>query len=363
LEVGKKKGEIWYKLQDVGTPPGLIEEASEYLKEVDRLVAKYDVLTNKAEIDSQLDKAEEYTKKDKGASYWPKLKQRIEELLNKIKEAGTLPETPINKYIEELKKELEEIKEKPEIEYNKLKSIEHIQRKLDLIWEYKYEIENEVIETIRKEGDEGLKRAIDILKWRKENKTNWGKIKQNYNQGKVKINPPLYVIEDEVGVFTVDFGEEGLNKSYLARRGLTYDWEFTDVTPNKKTRVPVPPSRVKTNSLAKYFPDPGTWDIILTIRYKDETIDEPIEIRKENIRVRANEDIKWIKQISKVELGLFGAALLFAVLYGLQLDYVKKLDFGSPSDLVALFLWAVALDQGKNFIGWIKGIEAAQKQS
>ena len=358
LEVGNRKGAIWYKLQEVGVPQGLVEEASEHLKEVDRLVAKYDVLANKEDIKSRLDKAEEYTKQDKGASYWPKLKQRIEKLLNTIGD-DAIPNTSIRDYIRELKQELEENKNKPEIEYDKLKSIELTQRKLDLIWEYKDEEGlQKAIDAMRKDGEDGLKRAIDILKWTKENETNWGKIKDE--QRNVKICPPSYVIEDEVGVFTIDFGEEGLNKSYMVRRGLIYDWVFSRKNGSDKSSI-LSSLGMKSNSVAKYFPDPGTWEITLTIRYKDETIEESIRIIKGEIRVRPNEDKKWRKQISKVELSLTLAALGLALLSGLKSEYLSKPDFGSLSNFVDLFLWAVALDQAKNFTGWLKGIGETQK--
>jgi len=359
LEVGNRKGEIWYKLQEVGAPQGLVEEASEHLKEVDRLVAKYDVLANKEDIKSRLDKAEECTKQDKGASYWPKLKQRIDEFLSTIGGGDAIPNTSIRDYVRELKNELEANRNKAEIEYNKLKSIEQTQRKLDLIWMYKDKdgLEEAVV-AMRKNGDDALKRAIGILKWSKENKTNWEKIKEK--QAKVKINQPLNIIEDEVGVFTVDFNEEGLNKSYLVRKGLIYDWVFSRKEGPDKSSILSSPG-IKTNSVAKYFPDPGIWEITLTITYKDETIEDFIKITKGEVRVKTNEDIKRIRQISKAEVGLFIAALVFALLSGLKSEYLNKPDFGSPSDFINLFLWAVALDQAKNFAGWLKGIGETQK--
>jgi hypothetical protein len=362
LEVGNRKGEIWYKLQEAGVPQGLVEAASVHLKEVDRLVAKYDVLANKEEIKSRLDKAEEYTKQDKGASYWLKLKQRIEELLKAIEGVGTIPNTSIKNYIEELKNRLDTIKDKPEMEYDQLKSVELTQRKLDLVWEYKDdEGLQKAIEAMRKNGDDGLKTAIAILKWSKENETNWEKIKEKNKQGRVRINRPLNVIEDEVGVFTVDFNEERLNNSYLVRRGLVYGWVFSRKNGSGKPPIPVSVG-IKTNSVGKYFPDPGTWEIAVTIKYEDETTEEPTQVIKGEIRVKPNEDKKWIKQISKAELGLFGAALGLALLSGLKSEYLSKADFGSPIDFVNLFLWAVALDQAKNFAGWLKGIGEAQKQ-
>jgi len=360
LEVGNRKGEIWYKLQEVGAPQGLVEEASEHLKDVDRLVAKCDVLANKEDIKSRLDKAEECTKQDRGASYWPKLKQRIEKLLNEIGGGDAIPNTSIRDYVRELTNELEANRNKAEIEYNKLKSIEQTQRKLDLIWMYKDKdgLEEAVV-AMRENGDDALKRAIHILKWSKENKTNWEKIKEK--QAKVKINQPLNIIEDEVGVFTVDFGEEGLNRSYLVRKGLIYDWVFSRKEGPDKSSILSSPG-IKTNLVAKYFPDPGIWEITLTITYKDETIEDFIKITKGEVRVRLNEDIKRIRQISKAELGLFIAALVFALLSGLKSEYLNKPDFGSPSDFINLFLWAVALDQAKNFTGWLKGIGETQKQ-
>ena len=117
---------------------------------------------------------------------------------------------------------------------------------------------------------------------------------------------------------------------------------------------------IKTSSVGKYFPDPGPWEIAVKIRHEDETTQE--SIIKGEIRVRPNEDKKWRKQISKVELSLAIVALGLALLSGLKSEYLNKSDFGSISDFVNLFLWAVALDQAKNLTGWLKGIGETQKQ-
>ncbi len=354
LEVGKRKANTWNKLQDIAAPYGLVEGAAQHLKKVDRLVEKYDVMAKKTEIDSLLNKAEEYTKEDKGPGYWLELKQKIEKLLTEEVEA----EGAVNDYIKELKKELEEFKEKAEVEYNKLKTVDDTYKKLELVYRYKdLKDINKAIETAGKNRDKELDALFSFI-WKEENITTWERIQQNWKQGKVEIIPPSYVIEDEVGVFTVDFGEESLNNSYLARKGLTYDWEFR-LSSKKNPAKDIPPSRgMKSNSVAKYFPVPGVYDIILKIAYKDKTIDETLKM--EGITVRPNEDIKRIKQISKVEFGLYIAASILAVLSGLQSQYAAKPDFGSLNDFVALFLWAVAFDQGKNLIGWMKGIKEAQ---
>ena len=357
LEVGKRKANTWNKLQDIDAPYGLVEGAAQHLQKVDGLVGKYDVLAKKTEIDSLLDKAEEYTKEDKGPGYWLELKQKIEKRLSEEVEA----KGKVNDYIKKLKKELEAFKEKGEVEYNKLKTVDDTYKKLELVYRYKdLKDLDKAIETARENGEKELIALFSFI-WKEENITTWERIQQNWKHGKVEIIPPSYVIEDEVGVFTVDFGEESLNNSYLARKGLTYDWEFR-VSSKKNPAKKIPPSRsMKSNSVAKYFPGPGTYDINLTIAYKDKTVDKPLE--RKGITVSPNEDIKRIKQISKVEFGLYIAASILAVLSGLQSQYAAKPDFGSLNDFAALFLWAAAFDQGKNLIGWMKGIKEAQPGS
>jgi hypothetical protein len=354
LEVGKRKANTWNKLQDIAAPYGLVEGAAQHLIKVDRLVEKYDVLAKKTEIDSLLDKAEEYTKEDKGPGYWLELKQKIEKLLTQKVEAKGI----VNDYMKELKKELDAFKEKAEVEYNNLKTVDDTYKKLELVYRYNdLKDIDKAIESARKNRDKELYALFSFI-WKEENIATWERIQQNWKEGKVEIIPPSYVIEDEVGVFTVDFGEESLNNSYLSRKGLTYDWEFKRSS-NKNPTKDLPPSRGMTsNALAKYFPDPGAYDITLTITYKDKTVEESLEMK--GITVGSNEEIKRIKQISKVEFGLYIAASILAVLSGLQTQYAAKPDFGSLNDFAALFLWAVAFDQGKNLIGWMKGIKEAQ---
>ncbi len=216
---------------------------------------------------------------------------------------------------------------------------------------------------MRKNGITGFNKAIYILQWEEENDTNWNRIKYNYSQGKIRINPPLSIVEDEVGIYTIDFGEEELNNSYLVRKYLAYDWRFNRSAEQNSSpeRNRVLQSRNKrTNSLAKYLSEPETWDITLEIRYGAQSLGSVV---LGGIEVKANKDIKGIRQISKVEMSLSTAALFLAVLSGLQTEHAMKPDFGSMSDLIALFMWAVAFDQGKNMLGWIKDIGSAQKQS
>ncbi len=364
LDVGKRKGEIWYKFQDY-TPHGLIEEASKHLREVDRLVAKFDVMANETEINSRLDKAEEYTKEDKRIGYWPKLKERIDTFIDKIGDVGGLSASPANDYIKELREALVKFKDKAPVIYESLQDIELNLMKLDLVWENKDRkvLVDKLVDAARKDGFTGLKDAIYILKWEEENDTNWKKIIGNNKQRKIRINPPLSLVEDEVGVFTVDFGDDALNNSYLVRKYLTYDWKFKhskEQSSSLEKNGALQSINKRTNSLAKYLPEPETWDINLEIRYGGHSLDS---IRLNKIVVKANKDIKGIRQISKVEMSLSLAALFLAVLSALQTEYTKKPDFGSFSDMIALFMWAVAFDQGKNMLGWIKDIGSTQKQS
>ena len=119
----------------------------------------------------------------------------------------------------------------------------------------------------------------------------------------------------------------------------------------------------KTNSLAKYFPKYGTYDFVLNVTNPEAPADRTIDIEEKAVGVSVNEDLKRIRQVSKVELGISLATMVLAVLSGLQTEYFAKADFGSPGDLIALFLWAAAFDQRKNAIGWAKSISGAQKQT
>ncbi len=358
LKVGKQKSEIWHRLQN-NVPQGLIEEASKHLKEIDRLVSKFDVMANNTEINELLGYAGEYTKEDKKNYYWPILKERIEALIFKIGEVNKLPVSPLNDYIKELMSTLITDKDKELVLYNELQDIELNQRKLDLIWENKHSVKlnNKLIDTMRKDDNEGLERARYILQWEVENEKNWVKIKENCEVGKVKIQPPSYLVKNEVGVFTIDLGNERLNSSYLARKYLAYDWEFKFFGNSEVTdsALILKSTNMCNNTLSKFLTKEKNWKIELTITYENGSRVDTKIINTE-IQVGVNEETKRIRQVSKVEMSLSFGALFFAVLTGLESKVFNNSNFGSLSDFATLFMWSIAFDQGKNFIQWFRNI-------
>jgi len=363
LKVGMRKGQIWHYLQRIGAPEGLIELASKHLKEVDWRVAKYDVISKKADIDSELDKAQDFANVDQQNIYWPILKERIEKFFTRVAQQGGVSHKDLGPHWDSMKDKLENDKNRTDIDYEDLRPIEQDLIKLDVMHKQKDKLKNlnpdEIAEIMMVGDEENFYRTRFILLWKDENDKNWDRIEQNKTKNLVKINEPSYLDQKEVGVFTVDFGNDDLNRSYLVRKELEYEWHFNAAAAGNNTELP--PIILKTNSLAKYFSELGTYNITLTIRNKANS--RSIEITKNGIEVAKNKDLKIARQISKIELVLALFALVLAVLSGMQTEYFTKADFGSTKDIIALFIWAAAFDQGKNIVGWAKGISTAQKPS
>lgn len=66
--------------------------------------------------------------------------------------------------------------------------------------------------------------------------------------------------------------------------------------------------------------------------------------------IEQSQDFGLLNGVELVELLSFALAAIIAVATGFLMFYSKNPDFGSLQDYLALFLWGVGVDQGKNFL-------------
>ncbi len=429
--VSQRKEAIWKAITKKDVPPGLVEEVKDYFKEIDRLAMKYDVAPYKNDITANLNDAEKCTSDDKGAAYALELQNRIKKILTKQLKPVHSKNNEIAEFESNLRQQLTERQQKENLSYTELKPAEIILRMYKLVTEYR--IRDQILQKAisgflaAEDAETGLQEAMKIAYWNHENQAVWEEILNNKND--ISIKAPLKPTTNEVGIYSIDFGSEKLNNSYLVRKLLTYYWSFTPAhqykltkpvlkivpeakpprvrdltlvnkefssqeelvnmlyttfgtenkddiqkilekaeTPNAR-KIPVPPSNdMKSNSVPKYFPEGGSWNISVTVHFpkdllpEDDNMITSIAIEPRKIEVRENEDIIWYRQWNKYEIGLSGIAFLFAVFSGLQSEYFRKPDFGSWDDFLTLFIWAVGFDQGKNFLTLVKDMRDKQKE-
>jgi hypothetical protein len=79
--------------------------------------------------------------------------------------------------------------------------------------------------------------------------------------------------------------------------------------------------------------------------FKDQTHGQEPEQRVEVVRSSA---ARLLTSFSRIEMVTFGIAGLAAIASGLLMFYVTNPVFGSLKDYLTVFLWALAIDQGKN---------------
>lgn len=431
VTVSQRKEAVWKEVAKKEAPMGLVEEVKDYFKEIDRLVMKYDIVPYKDEITANLNEAEKCTTDEKGAAYALELQNRIKKILAKHEKPAHPDINKINKFETDLRNQLAQFEQKEHISYAELKPAEITLRLYKLITEYGFDnqILEKAIERFHHADDDesGLQEAMKVAYWDRENQAVWQEILNNENN--ISIKAPLKPTTDEVGIYSIDFGSEKLNNSYLVRKILTYHWTFTPAHQYKLTKpvlkmipeagtpglrymtlvnrefasetelvnklytmlgtenkgdiqkivnkaetpaarkIPVPPSNdMKSNSVPKYFPESGSWNINVSIHFpgdfepENSDIKKSLQIQQRNVESRENEDIKWYRQWNKYEMGLSGIAFLLAIFSGLQSEYFRKPDFGSWDDFLTLFIWAVGFDQGKNLLTLVKDMRDKQKE-
>jgi len=167
--------------------------------------------------------------------------------------------------------------------------------------------------------------------------------------------------------FALSFNNPALAESYLVRNVLSYEWQFTE-TPSlsrgwfrrkasdgSATR----PKILNGPRITDYARSPGKLQVSTTI-LRWVSMDDCKKTRPvtKTIDICKNSELTLLQKLDFSNLALtliVGGVALATILPTL---YFAKATFGSLADYVAILVWAVGIDQGKNLIQLLKSYPA-----
>ena len=175
---------------------------------------------------------------------------------------------------------------------------------------------------------------------------------------RLEISPPSFLHDNVIGhtyetlLFTVTSSNEEVNKSYLFRRLLQYEWALTlcsrpwwrlwmkrTITFRPVTNLP---------GVTQFMPHEGK--LTISVRLKNarcETKDSP---RTTAFDVKKSPDVSFLGKLERADRLSFFIAGGFAISSGLLTFYYKNPVFGSARDYITLFIWGFGVDLTKNFL-------------
>jgi hypothetical protein len=145
----------------------------------------------------------------------------------------------------------------------------------------------------------------------------------------------------------VTTGNPRLDSTFLFRFKLRYKWR---ITPKKKKEANQVLETLTPETLeplvVQYLPRQGDVDVSLTVW--NGTSDSVTLTNHGSLTIDAAETVPLVSAIERAEVGPLLTAGIIAIVTGMSLLYATNNVFGSMSDYLKLFLWGVAVDQGKN---------------
>ncbi len=150
--------------------------------------------------------------------------------------------------------------------------------------------------------------------------------------------------------FNVSPTNTALGNNFLFKHGLSFHWNIT---------MPGRPLTPVTSepTVTQFIPWPcKDVKVDVAVRYKRKQ--DPINVKTRWISTVKSDEFKVLEAFSGAEMIGVGLGLVFAVVTGLNSEYLKADLLGSFGDYVALFVWGFVADQAKNIlqnIGTAKG--------
>jgi hypothetical protein len=149
-------------------------------------------------------------------------------------------------------------------------------------------------------------------------------------------------------------------ENYLFKHNCRFHWRL-ELQPTKFLwlfeRNPILLEPVTTEPrVVQYAPKGGTLTCSVNVEFKGplKPSRAPLELKVVPARFA-----KLYRRLTALEATQFAAAALIAVASGILMFYVTNPVFGSLKDYLAMFLWALAVDQGKNVLQIHSGLSGA----
>jgi hypothetical protein len=171
--------------------------------------------------------------------------------------------------------------------------------------------------------------------------------------------------------FEIQTDDPTLNKTYLFKHGLDFQWTFTleysgrwlkMQSPFKSQTISWMPCSTEPR-VVQYAPHGGTLSAKVRIKKYGESVPLPAEGAPADkmpidTRIVACADFGTLRGLAKVEVFSWTLAAIVAIVTGLSTFYFKGSTFGSFQDYISLFLWGIGVEQGKNFLQTLQAYSA-----
>jgi hypothetical protein len=210
----------------------------------------------------------------------------------------------------------------------------------------------------------------------------WDRIKKAKPVIRVGNDDKIHGLEAyEVLKFRVEVEDPVIMRSYLFRYKVRCHWKFTWHYPGVgrlRGRWRGAVGRVrsflgvrdrKTSEYPKhsasigpvmcwYFLWPGKVTISAVLNYPES---DPIKLIQKHLVINRSSDYGGVKVLRGAEVVGWFVAGIIAMVSGLAMFYFKGTSWGTPQDYLALILWGIGVDQGKNFFQALHAFSQAEK--
>jgi len=171
--------------------------------------------------------------------------------------------------------------------------------------------------------------------------------------------------------FEIQTGDHGIERSFLFKHALTFEWTFELEYNRQWMRMRGPSSSLvlsPTTSeprVVQFFPRAGK--LVAKVKIKNVNGEnlgvDKMDVPGGSVAIAGSADFGSFRGLANVEKISWLLSAAVAVVTGLSMFYFKGSTFGSFQDYLTLFLWGAGVDQGKNFLQALQSYSAPPPKS
>jgi hypothetical protein len=240
---------------------------------------------------------------------------------------------------------------------------------LEILWERRERAENlkALLQHLPEGG--GPSEQDMLILFTLADRQDWTMVKQALDGGKATIVPsdteaPLQPIEAyQPTTFSIKFDDARLDTMFVVTSLIQCDWLFrlpprgaageesAAESGDAKRRGPRWKESSVGRSIVQFPPHQGSLEISVDVRYDGGEARVPHGANaRETLTIDPAKEFSRFASYTRTEFAGVAIAMVIAMASGLSLYYVSNDTFGTLKEYVALFLWGVGVDQGKNLI-------------
>jgi len=105
--------------------------------------------------------------------------------------------------------------------------------------------------------------------------------------------------------------------------------------------------------LVQYVPKRGELSVSVKLSHNGDESEE-VDTGTTPFMIKGAGDVGWRGACEVAEILPLALAAIFALSSGITTFYLSNPNFGTMKDYITLFLWGAGVDQGKNFIQYLR---------